>query len=151
MWEVFMNNYNIDRGYYNYINNNYNIPTYEQNVNKSNIFDPYNGLIRGNMFPDLYNTYKIDNPIDIKPMNEQAEMLTYIDALCFACIDLSLYLDINPNDKDAIELYNVYRTNLGEYMLMYQNKYGPITKTSDSLNAYPWKWDDSPWSWEKGV
>lgn len=146
-----MNNYNIDRGYYNYINNNYNIPTYEQNVNKSNIFDPYNGLIRGNMFPDLYNTYKIDNPIDIKPMNEQAEMLTYIDALYFACIDLSLYLDINPNDKDAIELYNVYRTNLGEYMLMYQNKYGPITKTSDSLNAYPWKWNDSPWPWEKGV
>lgn len=146
-----MNNYNIDRGYYNYINNNYNIPTYEQDVNKSNIFDPYNGLIRGNMFPDLYNTYKIDNPIDIKPMNEQAEMLTYIDALCFACIDLSLYLDINPNDKDAIELYNMYRTNLGEYMIMYQNKYGPITKTSDSLNAYPWKWNDSPWPWEKGV
>lgn len=146
-----MNNYNIDRGYYNYINNNYNIPTYEQNVNKSNIFDPYNGLIRGNMFPDLYNTYKIDNPIDIKPMNEQAEMLTYIDALCFACIDLSLYLDINPNDKDAIELYNMYRTNLGEYMIIYQNKYGPITKTSDSLNAYPWKWNDSPWPWEKGV
>ena len=146
-----MNNYNIDRGYYNYINNNYNIPTYEQDVNKSNIFDPYNGLIRGNMFPDLYNTYKIDNPIDIKPMNEQAEMLTYIDALCFACTDLSLYLDINPNDKDAIELYNMYRTNLGEYMIMYQNKYGPITKTSDSLNAYPWKWNDSPWPWEKGV
>jgi spore coat protein JB len=146
-----MNNYNIDRGYYNYINNNYNIPTYEQDVNKSNIFDPYNGLIRGNMFPDLYNTYKIDNPIDIKPMNEQAEMLTYIDALCFACVDLGLYLDVNPDDKDAIELYNVYRTNLGEYMLMYQNKYGPITKTSDSLNAYPWKWNDSPWPWEKGV
>ena len=146
-----MNNFNTNRGYYNYINNNYNIPTYEQNVNESNIFDPYNGLIRGNMFPDLYNTYKIDNPIDIRPLNEQAEMLTYIDALCFACVDLGLYLDVNPDDKDAIELYNLYRTNLGEYMLMYQNKYGPITKTSDSLNAYPWKWNDSPWPWEKGV
>ena len=131
--------------------NNYNIPTYEQNVNQNNIFDPYNGLIRGNMFPDLYNTYKIDNPIDIKPMNEQAEMLTYIDSLCFACVDLGLYLDINPDDKDAIELYNMYRTNLGEYMVMYQNKYGPITRTSDALNAYPWKWNASPWPWEKGV
>ena len=84
-------------------------------------------------------------------MNEQADMLTYIDSLCFACIDLGLYLDINPDDKNAIELYNMYRTNLGEYMVMYQNKYGPITKTSDSLNAYPWKWNDSPWPWEKGV
>ena len=146
-----MNNYNIDRGYYNYVNNNYNIPTYEQTVNQNSIFDPYNGLIRGNMFPDLYNTYKIDNPIEIKPMNEQADMLTYIDALCFASIDLGLYLDINPDDKNAIELYNMYRTNLGEYMVMYQNKYGPITKTSDALNAYPWKWNDSPWPWEKGV
>ena len=143
-----MVNYNMNRGYYNYDNNNYNIPTYEQNINQSNIFDPYNGLIRGNMFPDLYNTYKIDYPIDIKPMNEQAEMLTYIDSLCFACTDISLYLDIYPDDKDAIELYNMYRTNLGEYMVLYQKKFGPITKTSDALNSYPWKWNNAPWPWE---
>lgn len=32
------------RDYYNYKNNNYNQPTYEQNSN--NIIDPYQGFIR---------------------------------------------------------------------------------------------------------
>lgn len=146
-----MYNYNLNRDYYNYKNNNYNIPTYEQNVNKNNVYDAYNGFIRGNLFPDLYNTYKVDKPYEIRPINEQAEILTYIDALDFACIDLGLYLDNNPDDKEALELYNNYRTSLGEYMIGYQNQFGPITMTSDSLNAYPWKWNDSPWPWEKGV
>jgi len=146
-----MNNYKNIKDYYNYINNNYNIPNYEQNVNKNNIFDPYNGLIRGNLFPDLYNSYKIEDPFEIKPANEQAELLTYIDALEFACIDLALYLDIYPDDKEAIEMYNNYRISLGEYMIAYQQKFGPITKTSDTLNSYPWKWNNSPWPWERGI
>lgn len=143
-----MNNYQFTRDYYNYENNNYNIQNYEQSINKENIYDPYNGLIRGNLFPDLYNPYKLDNPIQIKPMNEQAELLTYINALDFACIDLALYLDVNPNNSDAIDMYNMYRSNLGEYMVVYQKKFGPLTKTSDSLNSYPWKWNNSPWPWE---
>lgn len=146
-----MNNYNSYQDYYNYLNNNYNKPIYSQNVSKTNIFDPYNGFIRGNLFPDLYNKYKIDNPIEIRPANEQAEMLTYIDAYSFACIDLSLYLDVYPDDKDALMIFNQYRTNLKEYLVQYQNKYGPIIKSSDSLNSYPWKWNNSPWPWEKGV
>jgi len=146
-----MNNYKINADYYNYMNNNYNIPTYEQDVKMNNVFDPYNGLIRGNMFPDLYNSYKVNDPYEIMPMNKQAEMLTYIDSLTFACIDLGLYLDVNPDDKEALELYNKYRSMLGEYMVPYQNEFGPITMTSDSLNKYPWMWNKMPWPWEKGV
>lgn len=144
-----MSDYTNLRGAYNYKNNNYNIPTYEQN--SIDIYDTYNGFIRGNMFKDLYNTYKIDTPYEIMPMNEQAEWLTYIDTLAFALIDIGLYLDIHGDDKNAIDIYNQYRQYLGEYMIMYQNKYGPLTKTSDALNMYPWQWDNSPWPWEKGV
>ena len=146
-----MNKNDNFKDYYNYVNNNYNIPTYEQSVSNTDTFDPYNGLIRGNLFPDLYNSYKFDKPLQIKPANDQAEMLTYIDSLSFALIDLGLYLDINDKDKKALELYNKYRANLGEYMILYQNKYGPITKTSDSLAAYPWQWNNSPWPWERSV
>ena len=71
-----MNNY---RDYYNYANNNYNQPNYKNTLN-ANIYDPYQGFIRGNMFPDLYNTYKLNKPVEIMPKNEQAELLTYIDA-----------------------------------------------------------------------
>ena len=47
--EVFMYN-----DYYNYLNNNCNLPIYNQPKGKS-LFNPYQGFIRGNMFPDLYN------------------------------------------------------------------------------------------------
>ena len=30
----------------------------------------------------------------------------------------------------------------------YENKYGPLVLDSNSLNTYPWAWDDKPWPWE---
>ena len=140
-----MNYYN---DYYNYENNNYNLPLYKEDYNKKNIYDPYNGFIRGNLFPDLYNTYKISNPYNIEPMNDQAKLLTEIDSLCFALIDLNLYLDVNNNDKDIIKLYNQYLNKKNSLLDMYQKKYGPITLDSESLNNYPWNWIKSPWPWE---
>lgn len=134
------------RDYYNYKNNNYNQPTYEQNIN--NIIDPYQGFIRGNMFSDLYNSYKFDKPIGINPNNKQAELLTTIDSLCFAMIDLDLYLDIYSEDKKAIELYNFYRNSYDEYMKVYQKEYGPISLNSEDLDKNYWTWILSPWPWE---
>lgn len=143
-----MNNYNQTQDYYNYVNNNYNVPNYNQAASQTNLYDPYNGFIRGNMFTQLYNTYKMNQPFEIKPMNEQAELLTYIDALDFATIDLNLYLDNFPNDKMAIDLFNQYRSLKDEYMNNYQNKYGPLVLNSNSLNTCPWAWKNEPWPWE---
>ena len=144
-----MNNYNQTQDYYNYVNNTYNQPSYNQVSNQTNLYNPYNGFIRGNMFPELYNTYKVNQPFEIKPMNEQADMLTYIDALGFAAIDLNLYLDNFPDDKKALELFNQYRSLKEEYMKEYERKYGPVLLSSDALNTYPWKWTIGPWPWEK--
>lgn len=144
-----MNNYNSTQDYYNYVNNTYNQPGFNQEPNQMNLYNPYNGFIRGNMFPELYNTYKINQPFEIKPMNEQASLLTYIDALGFAIIDLNLYLDNFPDDKKAIELFNQYRSLKKQYMDEYQSKYGPLVLTSDALNTYPWAWEKGPWPWEK--
>lgn len=133
-----MNNYfNIDNQFFN-----------SSSKQDLDLYDPYEGFIRGNMYKNLYNPYKINSPYEIKPMNEQAEMLTYIDALCFACIDLSLYLDIFPNNKDAINLFNKYNSQKKNLMDKYQEKFGPLTLDSDALNAYPWAWNERPWPWD---
>jgi len=144
-----MNTYNMTKDYYNYANNNYNQPLYNQNIQDKQIYDPYNGFIRGNMFPELYNSYKLNKPLEITPMNKQAELLTYVDALTFAMIDLNLYLDIYPNDREALELFNQYRMQADEYTKKYESKYGPLELTSNSLNTFPWAWDNAPWPWEK--
>ncbi|MDD3340978.1 MAG: spore coat protein CotJB [Bacilli bacterium] len=121
-------------------------PTQKQDI--PNIYDPYEGFIRGNMFQDLYEPYKIRTPYEIRPINEQAELLTNIDALGFAMIDLNLYLDIYPNNKEMIQLYNEYRVYKQELTDQYEKKFGPLLTSSDALNTSPWAWIAKPWPWE---
>ena len=80
--------------------NNYN--------NTNQLYDAYAGFIRGNMFL-IFTIYKIPKPYDIQPINEQAQLLTYLDALQFALIDLNLYLDVHPEDRNMINLFNQYQ------------------------------------------
>lgn len=108
------------------------------------LFEPYQGFIRGNMFKSLYDQY--GKVYDIKPLNEQAELLTYIDIYNFACIDLKLYLDINEDDEELINIYNMYSAELKKYMMEYENKYGPLTENSifmkdggNWLTPFPWE------------
>lgn len=154
-----MNYYTNTSDYYNYVNNNYNQPSYNQNMkmtpvqpemNGTNkkLYEPYAGFIRGNLFPDLYNGYKLTSPLEISPLNEQAELLTMIDTLTFAVIDLNLYLDIYPNDQKMIELFNQYRVQKNELVAQYEQKFGPLTLNSNALMNYPWTWDNAPWPWE---
>ncbi|MDO4962981.1 MAG: spore coat protein CotJB [bacterium] len=158
-----MNNYPNFKNYYPYnnMNNNTNlnynmynkndINTYEMQDNSKNaesLYDPYNGFIRGNLFKSLFDPYKIKEPYDVKPMNEQAKLLTNIDALCFAMTDLNLYLDIYPDSRDAINLFNQYREEKKNLTDEYESKYGPISLDSKSLNSYPWSWDNMPWPWD---
>lgn len=145
-----MNNYiNFPNKYYqpnlipNMVNNEQTMGTTTQNL-----YNPYEGYIRGNMYKNLYDPYKQQKPFQIQPMNEQAEMLTSLDSLGFATIDLNLYLDVFPNDKNAIELFNQYRTQKEEILKQYEMKYGPLLLNSNALNTYPWAWDNRPWPWE---
>ena len=138
---------------YNYTDMNmYNMKNFNKNIYKdqkdNKLYDPYNGLIRGNLFKNSYDPYNNKEPYEIKPANEQARMLTDIDALGFAMIDLNLYLDVFPNDKEKITLYNQYKNKKNELLREYESKYGPITMNSESLNTYPWAWGNMPWPWD---
>lgn len=138
---------NLD--YYNYINNNYNQPLYTENNSPKELYDPLEGFIRGNLFPSLYNGYKV-KPISLKPVNEQAKMLTTLDALCFALTDLNLYLDIYPDDRDMLELFNQYRVQINNIKTVYEKQYGPLTINSDANDTYPFIWINNPWPWMGG-
>lgn len=139
----FVQNYNNPDGY-----NNMNI---NMNTNKNyqqNLYEPYQGFIRGNLFPNLYDPYKISRPFEVEPMNEQAELLTYIDSLTFAAHELNLYLDIYPNDQQMIQKFNEYRNEANKAIQQYENAYGPLLINSDANKVTPWAWDNRPWPWE---
>lgn len=116
---------------------------YNQSVN---LYEPYQGFIRGNMFKDIYSQF--GKLYEINPMNEQAELLTYIDALDFACIDLDLYLDVFPDNQQMIQLYNKLLNEKKNILNKYEENYGPLSLSSNALQSSPWAWALCPWPWE---
>ena len=127
-------------------NMNFNKCGYDGKSSPNQLYDVYNGFIRGNMFPDLFNQYKLSRPYDVKGMNEQAELLTKVDAYCFAAHDINLYLDTHPEDRAMINLYNELSNDSKRVIKEYESKFGPIFVNSSE--GYPWTWNNEPWPWE---
>lgn len=127
-------------------NMNFNKPNYVQNINQNDLYEVYAGFIRGNMFKDLYNSYKETKPYEVKPINKQAEMLTYIYAYSFATLDLNLYLDTHPYDVNILNIYKTLTNELNKIQTNYEQEYGPIYV--NNAEKKPWTWNNSPWPWE---
>lgn len=144
----YQNYYNQPTNQNPFQNMNFNKCMYTPQEQPADLYEAYDGFIRGNMFPDLYNQYKIPRPFDVEPANEQAQLLTYVDALSFAAHDIHLYLDNFPEDRAMIELFNQYREEANRARKQYESNYGPLVVTSDAMATYPWSWNQSPWPWE---
>ena len=143
-----MNNYN---DYYNFIDNyNNNLNNYMNKLNTQNYskIDPYQGFLRGNLFDNLYVPYMNYKPRELNPDNEKEYYMLMVQTYAFAAHDLTLYLDVNPNDSNAIKLRNKYLEMYNEAKTQYENKYGPITLNSNLLDTNTWIWDSKKWPWE---
>ena len=127
-------------------NMNFNKCGFDGKINPDNLYDVYNGFIRGNMFPNLFNQYKLSRPYDVKGGNERSKLLNKVNAYCFAAHDLNLYLDTHPEDKAMIDLYNEFSADSKKIINEYESKFGPIFVNSNE--GYPWSWNNEPWPWE---
>ena len=133
---------------------NYNYNCYPNNMdrdmNNPKFFTEIEGYLRGNMFRNLYSQYKNYEPAILRPTNEQEEMFLRMSEKEFAAHDLNLYLDLYPNDGNALDLFNKYRKEANKLMMEYEEKYGPILISSDSLNTSPFLWQTLifPWNME---
>lgn len=75
------------------------------------------------------------------------ELLQRLTALDFYIIDLNLYLNTHPDDRDAISNYNDMVVKARELRDQYEEKYGMLMATMSQSN-YPWQWIDDPWPWQ---
>lgn len=69
-------------------------------------------------------------------------------ALQFMTVDLALYLNTHPDDKDALTLYNKCVEGVKSTWEKYEEMYGPLTHVI-SKSKYPWQWIEGDWPWEK--
>ena len=128
--------------------NKFNFYSTKNKLDKEKPVEPYLGFIRGNLFDNLYNPYKNYKPEEIEANDEREALLYQLLQYKFALIELNLYLDTNPNDKEAIELFNQYQKIEKQMCNQYESMYGPLTLDSNYLNNDNWVWNNSPWPWE---
>ena len=141
------NFYNIPEDWYQEFNSNFNISD-KNSLNVTNLVNPKEGFLRGNLFNNLYDPYKNYQYGSLKPTNQKEELLYNILMYKFALTELNLYLDNYPNNTQMISLYNQYLTEEKKLCNQYEKNYGPLTTDSENIENNNWKWIKSPWPWE---
>ncbi len=121
---------------------------YDNQNNNLNLFDPYEGYLKGNAFKDEYKPYKNYKVAKINIASEKDELLAKIGEDSFMMHDLNLYLDVNPNDTEALNKFIMYRNKLNDEIMKYERKYGPLGIKSEESNNNNFNWV-SNWPWGK--
>lgn len=81
-------------------------------------------------------------------MSLKRDLMRKISEVQFAFFECALYLDTHPNDKYALEKYEMFRNELSSLVAEYEEKFGPLTLTGDFGND-GFDWTNSPWPWER--
>lgn len=136
-------NYNIN----NNLNTNMNINA--NNAQSNSLFGPYEGYTKGNMFRNLYEQYKNYKPAVLSPKSEQEEALLNLNQMQFAMHDLTLFLDVFPNNNAMMNQFITFRNSYNRLLDEYENKYGAINVNSQYLNNTPFGWVEQMWPWDR--
>lgn len=80
-------------------------------------------------------------------MNQKEQMLHNIGIVDFVLVDLALFLDTHPNDREAMEYYNHYSRISNQMKKDFSMKYFPLTKDMAESNK-EWRWGMAPLPWE---
>ena len=78
----------------------------------------------------------------------QRNLLRTISEAQFAFLECGMFLDTHPDDKHALEKFEMYRLRMEELVKQYEKMYGPLTLSADFGND-GFAWGNGPWPWEK--
>lgn len=82
-------------------------------------------------------------------MDNEKQMLKEISMVDFVLIDLMLYLDTHPYDRNAMEYFNHYNRIKNRMEREFSMKYFPLTKDL-AESTKEWRWGMAPLPWEGG-
>ncbi len=120
-----------------------------KNTENVDVFNYEDGFMYGNMFKNEYDPYKNYKVARLESNCDKGDLLLKIYQYDFALNDLSLYLDLHPDDKAIYELFKKYTEEANEYVDIYVKKYGPMELDDSPYNSY--MWDEGPWPFIGGV
>ena len=113
------------------------------------LFNYDEGFMYGNMFKNEYDPYKNYKVAQLKSNSELGDLLLKIYAYDFALNDLSLYLDLHPEDTDVYKVFKGYTEELDNLVKKYEHEYGPMELDNSNYNDY--LWEEGPWPFIGGM
>ncbi len=66
----------------------------------------------------------------------------------FYIIDMHLYLNTHPDDREALMIYNDCVTQVKELREEYTRQFGMLLM-NNSISRQPWQWIENPWPWQR--
>lgn len=81
-------------------------------------------------------------------MKNRSQLMQTIRKYDFALYDLALYLDTHTQCRDAMQLYQKYRTLRQAAVEEYIRRFGPINHMQSGCQEQ-WDWVKGPYPWEK--
>ena len=80
---------------------------------------------------------------------DREELLKSLSELDFIAVDLALFLNTHPENKEAIQTYNQVITAADTIRMKYEDAFGPLCSfRSYASNTNQWEWNDNPWPWQ---
>ncbi|MDE6954130.1 MAG: spore coat protein CotJB [Erysipelotrichales bacterium] len=111
------------------------------------LFEPDEAFMLGNLFKDLYMSYKGFSNYCLQPMNQRQKALLDVQINAFVAHEINLYLDMHPNNQRMVELYTEFANKAKEATKAFEEQFGPL-EVADSINETPFQWVQGPWPWE---
>lgn len=112
-----------------------------------NIYDPNSAFLAGTVFKNLDVPYKNKRMPVLMPKNQREALMMEIQKYGLVVHDLDLYLDVYPDDENAISLRKKYLKEYKELINSYQSMYPPFILESDELNKTPFPWSTTSFPW----
>ncbi len=77
------------------------------------------------------------------------EMLEKLMELDFISLDLGLYLNTHPRNKEAIAAYNEAIVAANTLRQRFEEMYGPLCSFRSYCDSERnWEWKNNPWPWQ---
>lgn len=108
------------------------------------IYEPIEALRNGTLFKDLYRPYKFEvPPLTYKDKEDRAEGI--IREFMFALIEVNLYLDTHPTDKDFLKLREVLANEYKKVLAFYAQNYSALSPLCEQGNEFTYATARFPW------
>ncbi len=140
------NNMDLDLAFLDLANLTKDNMTMNMSKNNEKFFSAKEGFLRGNIFRDEYKPYKNLTFINIRPKSDREAKLFNVMQYSFAINDLNLWLDLHPDDRNALIFFKELVKEEKEAKKEYMTMYGPLTV--NKVTGDKFDWIDSPWPWD---